>query len=280
MYIPKKFATIIIRGSLSVLSLWLLWYLFSQFGLLAFRLFPTWVLLISMLYFFVSAAVLLLSTKPFNGKIICPMLEGMIIVNLLFMSLISLASAIYHFYLPMLPDWVVWFITIIMPIVAVLDWAIFIKKGAWRPISPLYWLALPVCYGATMIFVTQILPDDATLRFPLEIFNYTEYGLLPACGWAFVIVLFILIIGYIFYCIDFTLSGQLAQKVVLPHLQVVEVDEHGNVIAESQPLKPQAATTAPKSTASPKSANSSRPNTSSKAATSSKSTRKPKSTKK
>lgn len=233
MYIQKKPATIILKALIGLLSMWLLWYLVTQFGPNCFRLFPTWVLSISAIYFSANALVIGLSTRKFNGKIISPMFEGLMIVNFFLMSGMALASAQYHFYLPDLPIWFVGLACIVMPLMVFVDWILFVKKGAWRPISPLYWLSLSACYAATMIFATQVLPEDAELRFPLAIFNYIENGIPNMLIWMFVIAFLILAGGYALYLLDFAMSGKLAKNIVMPHLQVVEVDENGNVIEQS-----------------------------------------------
>lgn len=234
MYIQKKPATIILKALIGLLSMWLLWYLVTQFGPNCFRLFPTWVLSISAIYFSANALVIGLSTRKFNGKIISPMFEGLMIVNFFLMSGMAFTSAQYHFYLPDLPIWFVGLVCIVMPLMVFVDWILFVKKGAWRPISPLYWLSLSACYAATMIFATQVLPEDAELRFPLAIFNYIENGIPNMLIWMFVIAFLILAGGYALYILDFAMSGKLAKKIVMPHLQVVEVDENGEVIEQSK----------------------------------------------
>lgn len=230
MYIQKKPAAAILRLIIGTFSLVLMWYLFSQFGVSAFRLFPTWVLIISALYFLISALLTAISMKKFTGKTFWPMLEGMLLINYLLMSGLAITSAQHHFYLPELDGWLVWCICLILPLLIFADWLLFMKKGFWRVMYPFYWLALPVCYAATIIFTNQILPDNIFLRYPLEIFNYLDFGLWAMLGWMLVIVLLVLSTGYILYLADFTASGKLAKKIVLPHLQVVEVDDHGNVI--------------------------------------------------
>ncbi len=248
MYIPKKLITVILKILIGLISMVLLGVIFSEYGPYTIRIFPAWVLLIAAIYFPVSAIVLALSPRQFNGKIICPMLEGLLLLNFFLMSFVALASNSFHFYLPTLPSWTVWLTCLVLPLLILADWLLFVKKGAWRPISPLYWLALPVCYAATMIFLTQILPDDSELRFPLEIFNFLENGLLPMFGWIFVILVLSLVAGYLLYLIDYTMSGKLAQKILLPHLQVVEIDENGNEIiidqtqsASAKPAQPEVA---------------------------------------
>lgn len=230
MYIQKKSFASILKAIIGLISLALLWYVLTQFGPNAVRIFPTWILLIAAIYFPTSAIIIALNPRNFNGKIICPMLEGLLLINFLLMSVVAIASAGFHFYLPQLPQWFVWINCLVLPLLIFMDWLLFVKKGAWRPIFPVYWLAPSVGYAATIIFLTQLLPDDVPMRFPLEIFNYLEYGLPTMFGWIFIVLFLTLSAGYLLYFIDFTMSGKLAKKILLPHLQVVEIDENGNEI--------------------------------------------------
>lgn len=238
MYIQKKPAAAILRLVISLVSLGLMRYLLSEFGYTAFRLFPTWVLIISSVYYLISALLTAVSVKKFTGRTFWPMLEGMLFLSCFMMGGIAIASAQYHFYLPELSSWLIWAVCLLLPLLIFADWLLFTKKGYWRVMYPFYWLALPLCYAATMIFTTQILPDNIELRFPLEMFNYLQFGFWEMLGWMLVIALLVLVVGYVMYLIDFTVSGKLAKIIVLPHLQVVEVDEDGNIISEVPAEKP------------------------------------------
>lgn len=211
---------------LGALSLVLEWCLMVQYGWAAFRLFPTWVLLISAIYFLFSALMIALNEKRDFNKNYCPMLEGMVLLNLCLMSGVAIASAANSFYLPELPMWLVIFICVILPLAVLADWIVFVKKGRWRVMAPFYWVALPICYVATMIFTAEINPD-LELLYPFEALNYLEFGLFEMFGWFLVAALLELVIGYGFFLLDFAASGKLAKKIVLPHLRTVVVNEDG-----------------------------------------------------
>jgi len=261
MYIQKKPAAAVSKLLIGTISLCLMWSLVGRFGLNSLRIFPTWVVVIAAIYFLTSALVTALNPKKFTGHIICPMLDGLLLVNCLLMSGFAITSAQHYYYLPELPSVIVWSVCLVLPLLIFLDWLFFVKKGGWKPMYPFYWLAFSICYAAAMIFSAQILPDGADLRYPLEIFNFINFGLGPMFGWMLLVVILVLVIGYILFLLDFAMSGKLAKKIVLPHLQVIEVDEQGNEIkptesrlnAKNKPVKPQSANetkpTEPQSTA-------------------------------
>lgn len=239
MYIQKKPAATISKAIIGVISLCLTWALFNQFGLNALRIFPTWVVITAAVYFLTSALVTALNPKKFTGRIVCPMLDGLLLVNCLLMSGFAITSAQHNYYLPQLPSVIVWSVCLVLPLLIFLDWLFFAKKGGWKPMYPFYWLGFSISYAAAMIFIAQLLPDGADLRYPLEMFNLIDFGLDSMFGWTLLTAILILAAGYILYLLDFAMSGKLARRIVLPHLQVIEVDEQGN---EIKPIEPRATT--------------------------------------
>lgn len=230
MYIQNKPFAVFWKLFIGAFSLILEWYLLSQFGVTALRLFPTCVLFIAAIYFLSSSLILALSNSKFAGKNPCPAINGMLIVAFCLMSGVTLASSIYQFYLPSLDSWVIWSISLILPVLVLFDWLLFVEKGRWKIMMPFYGLALPILYIATMIFTAEMLPETTELLYPLEVLDLREFGLWPAIYHIGATSALILIFGYILYILDFVLSGKLAKHIVLPHLKVVDVDENGNEI--------------------------------------------------
>lgn len=146
----------------------------------------------------------------------------------------AIASSVDGFVLPRLDLWLVWLICAGLPILIFFDWLFFAKKGHWQVMYPFYWLALPITYAAAMIFTADFLPEFTTWLYPLDLFDYRNFGLWEMLGWIIVISLLILSVGYILYLMDFIMSGKLGKYIVLPHIQTILVDEHGN------PIKPAA----------------------------------------
>lgn len=230
MYIQNKPAAAGYKLIVGALALVLEWYILSQYGVTALRLFPTWVLFIAAIYFLSSALILALSERRFVGKSPCPMVEGMLIIAFFLIGAAAWASATYQFYLPELDGWVIWLVSLVLPILTLFDWLLFVKKGGWHIMMPFYGLALPAIYVATMIFTAEILPEATELLHPLQILNLREFGLWSAIYQLTAVAILVVIFGYILYTVDFIMSGKLSRHIVLPHLKEVDVDEDGNEI--------------------------------------------------
>ena len=224
MYIKHKPIAAFYKLALGTLALAMQWLLMGQYGLAALGLFATWALFIAAVYFLSSALILALSHSHESGKNPCPMLEGMIIMAFLLITVISCmrggaAASNFEQANPLANFAICW----ILPVLTILDWALFVKKGRWRAMAPFYWLALPVCYGAAMSLVAGI-TSDAVLRLTLADLHAMLISFL-------IFVAIELAVGYGFYLLDFALSGKLAKKIVLPHLQTVIVDAEGREIS-------------------------------------------------
>ncbi len=248
MYIKNRPATIASKIIITVLSLSVTWYLLGAFGWDAFRLFPTWVSSLSTLYFLGSALFLLLGRKRVPGKNPCPMLEGMIICGFLLMTGLALTSLFTGSYLPHLDHWLIWLLCDILPLLTLADWAVFCKKGRFRPMYPFYWLALPICYAAAMLLSAAWLSKRTPLRYPLIQLDYLHYGIWGMFIWILLVSISVLAGGYLLYLIDFALSGKLAKRIVLPHIVVVEEEGLDNSNSSSgnsdAPTAPSVAKTA------------------------------------
>lgn len=228
MYIRKKPVAVFYKLSIGIIALVLWWYLLVQNGWSALRLFPTWILGIAAVYFVVSAAVLALKQNSESGKNPYSMFEGMILMGFFLTSGIAIASTTEGFYLPELPVWVIVVLCGILPVLVLLDWLFFVKKGRWRPMDPFYWLALPACYCATIIFTAELFsPDLMVWSYPIPALDYMEFGLFDMLGWMLVVAIIYIAVGYLLFLIDFAMSGKLAKKIVLLHIRTIVVDENG-----------------------------------------------------
>ncbi len=234
MYIKLKPVAAFYKLLIGAFALVLEWCLLTQYGLTALRLFPTWVLFITAIYFLSSALTIALSQHKFRGKNLCPVIEGMIIMAFLLMGGIALAAYQYQFYLPSLPQWQVWAICLVLPVLILLDWSLFVKKGRWSIMMPFYGLALPTSYVAAMILTAEMMPSTTELLYPLEAFSLRDFGAWLSIRYAAVITIVLLIFGYILYIVDFGLSGKLAKHIVLPHLKVVDLDQEIQKAASEQ----------------------------------------------
>ncbi len=235
MYIQNKPLAASFKLFIGAAALILEWYLLSQYGTVALRLFPTWVLFGTAVYYLSSALILALSENRLVGKSICPVINGMLIISIFTLAggatLVLVAN---NFQMPDSSGWVVLILSLIFLVLTLLDWLFFVKKGRWQVMMPFYGLALPVTYAATIIFTAEMLPSTAEFLYPLELFNFHDFGIWPAACLMIAACTLILIFGYILYILDFIMSGKLAKYVVLPHLKVIEVDEDGQEIVERE----------------------------------------------
>ncbi len=239
MYIKRKPLAAFYKLLVGALALVTEWFILGEYGLEALRLFPTWILFIGAIYFLSSALLLALSHGKESGKNPCPMLEGMVIMSFLLISGVGIVTGGSYLSILLLQPWMGWVVSVALPILVFLDWALFVKKGRWKPMYPFYWLALPVFYMAMMMFTAEFLPESAMLRYPLSFFNYREFGLDQLFIYTLLILVIMLSVGYILYLFDFALSGKLGKKIVMPHLQTVIVDENGREIAREPVFEPE-----------------------------------------
>lgn len=194
----------------------------ASFGAAAWRLFATFLLLLTIFYFFLSAAILLFDRQRQLDQNPCPMLEGLLIVAYLmqlgvilfypgdtFADLPFLASALLYF---------------LLPILIAVDQILINRKGAWHISYPFYWLSLPVTYAAWVILSAEFLPTD-TAVYSLHFLNVAQVGIHDFLIWSSTFIILNLVLGFALYLADFIASGRLAKRIVLPHIRVVQLSE-------------------------------------------------------
>ena len=224
MYIKHKLASAFYKLSLGLISLYGFWMTTSVFGANAWRLFSTWALIIGAIYYCLTALILALSNKRKAGDAPSAMFEGMLIVAFVIQGVASISCTINDEYLPGLNGFAAVVAYYVLPVLALLDWCLFDKKGQWRAADPFYWLALPLSYSAMIILTANILPSSAALRYPIPFLDYNTYGLWEMLGWLAFVGLLVLIFGYILVLLDAFMGGVISKHIVLPHIRTVPVD--------------------------------------------------------
>lgn len=232
MYIRNKLVAAFYKLSLGLISVYGFWMTLASFGATTWRLFSTWALMIGAIYFCISALILALSSKRESGDAPCPMLEGALIVAFLLQAVTTIACAINDEYFPGLSGFVAVLAYYILPVLALLDWCLFNKKGLWRAVDPFYWLALPLSYSAMIILTANMLPSSTALLYPVAFLDYNTYGLWEMLGWLALIGLLILIFGYILILLDAFMGGIIAKHIVLPRIRTVTIDDDGEPLDE------------------------------------------------
>ncbi len=225
MYIQNKLVAAFYKLSLGIIALYGFWVTLADFNLTAWRLFSTWALLIGAIYFCISALILALGIKREAGDTPCPMLEGMLIVAFITQAVAAISSTISDDYFPGIGGFAAVLVYYILPILTLLDWCLFNKKGLWRPMDPFYWLALPLAYAAMIILTANMLPSNTSLLYPVSFLDYNANGFWEMLTWLTFVGLLILIFGYIMILLDAFLGGIIAKHIVLPRIRTVTIEE-------------------------------------------------------
>lgn len=225
MYIQNKLVSAFYKLSLGLISLYGFWTTLALFGATAWRLFSTWALFIGAIYYCLSALILALSSKRHAGDTPAAMFEGMLIVAFIIQGISAAACTINDEYLPGLSGFAAIISYYVLPVLALLDWCLFNKKGQWRAADPFYWLALPLAYSAMIILTANMLPSSSALLYPVAFLDYNTHGLWEMLTWLALLGLLILVFGYILILLDAFMGGIIAKHIVLPHIRTVAVDD-------------------------------------------------------
>lgn len=235
MYIRNKLVAAFYKLSLGLISIYGFWMTLADFGATAWRLFSTWALLLGAIYFCLSALILSLSSKREAGDTPCPMLEGMLIVAFIIQAIATISCAVNDDYLPGLSGFAAVLSYYILPILTLVDWSLFNKKGLWRAADPFYWLALPLAYAAMIVLTANMLPSSTTLLYPVAFLDYNTNGFWEMLSWLALLGLLILTFGYILILLDAFMGGIIAKHIVLPHIRTVTIDDEEPAAVTAKP---------------------------------------------
>lgn len=226
MYIQNRIIAAFCKLSLGLISLYGLWLTLAAFGATSWRLFSTWPLFIGSLYFCLAAIMLIFRRRDTADLTPCAMLDGLLIVAFIVQGVVAIVCAVNHYVTPSLTGFAAILIYYLLPVLALLDWCLFNRKGQWRVADPFYWLALPLSYAAIIICTANILPSSTALLYPVAFLDYNTNGFWEMLAWLSLISLLILILGYILVILDAFMAGSIAKHIVMPHIRAVAVDEH------------------------------------------------------
>jgi len=224
MYIQNrtaKMAFSLVIGLLAALATWLQ---FAGFGHDAWRLLTTWIALIATIYYILTAAVMFFAPRRSVGQELSPLIQGGLIVAGVAVLLMYIVSYLLDCYLPgaQINNFLIGFI---LPILMILSWVMFSTKGKWHAYDPFYWLALLAIYFSAILVSGEFMPRSAHFAYPYEFLDYPSIGVDTMLWWFAIIAVVILIIGYLFWTLDFTFSGQLSRHIVMPKIKTVIIEE-------------------------------------------------------
>lgn len=251
MQITRKTCSIILKIFIACLAGIGAWSEFNTWGTQAWRLFDTYIMLAVTIYYFMSAGFLFFNRRQVNETVM-PGFAALLVLNCLLILISAAAFGLSDTTFPTADGFSSAIICGVVPILVLVDWLFFCQKGRLRLIDPFYWLAPVVIYACLIVTTASMMPNMVILRLPYEMMNYYEIGIDMMVLWGLVILALMLIAGYIIYCLDFTLSGNLSKHIVMPKLKPVVVD-----LPKSAPLTKSLAPaiTLVSSTAAVKSAN-------------------------
>lgn len=223
MRIESKTFSIVMKVLIGGLSLVIFWVSLVLFGIAAWRMFFTWILLLAGVYYLIAAAILAFSERP-HDYTPCPMLVGLFLINFLLISLTSFIFAATHQDITLLNGLPAAILYGTLPVLVLADWLLFTRKGHWRAIDPLYWLALPTIYTA-FIVLTAVVSPNISSAYPLAFLDWQNFGFPDFCAFLSMFIILILATGYLFILFDGLISGKISQYIVLPHIETVEDED-------------------------------------------------------
>lgn len=156
--------------------------------------------LLSAIYFAVAAFVILFSKK--NTATFFPILKGIVTMAL------TLTMIVAHF---MLGGFMVGsifslsllFLHYICPILVILDWLLFDKKGLVKWYSPLLWVAAPLVYLGFTMFFAYIARCEGTLpQYPYWFLDVDILGVGGVVTYVLVLLVAFIALGYVFFAAD------------------------------------------------------------------------------
>lgn len=222
MYIRNSLAMVIYRALVAILSALGVWMCFDKFGLEAWRVFLTYVLLVTAIYFGIMSIAGLWARKERRQLTGSPVIEGALIISFLVASATTFVFMAHGWEHPVLNGGAAALSYVTLPVLIIADWLIFLPKGRWQGIYPFYWLAFPAIYIALILFTAEIW-TNTYLRYPLEFLDFRTFDIVRMI-WALIFyAVCILIAGYIIYIIDALISGKVGKYIVLPKIKLVEV---------------------------------------------------------
>lgn len=225
MYIQSRPTVALYRLAVSVVATVSLILQFVVVGTAAWRTFPVWFLLIVAVYYAVLSIITAFMKRRDSGKVICPTLQGAL---LLAGTIIATATAIFG--VVGMPGagptgFILFLANFCVPLMILLDWILFTRKGAWRFIDPFYWLALPIIYVSYILTSAAFMPASAELIYPYGFLDFPVINLDTMLWWMAILLVLALTFGYIYVVLDFAMSGRLGKYVVLPKIKTIVIEE-------------------------------------------------------
>ncbi|MCK7485028.1 MAG: Pr6Pr family membrane protein [Bacillus subtilis] len=139
--------------------------------------------------------------RVFKGMFTIGILVTMLVYHVLLKPGIAAGNIDYE--VGGLPDVLVHTMT---PLLVILDWLLFDKKGLLKAYYPLLWLLQPVDYLVYVLIFTALggrftLGVEA-VRYPYFFLDIDRFGFVGVLQWSILILLLYVVLGYLLYFID------------------------------------------------------------------------------
>lgn len=153
-------------------------------------------------YFLVSFMWLLTKPKTDERTTLLPFIKGLATLCITVTMLVS------TFMLKMGMNLNLLFAHYIVPIMTLLDWALFDRKGQLKRRSPIIWISAPLAYFGVIMLLTHL---DLGLGYPYPFLNIEENGVQTFTITIICMIIGVTLLGYVFYAADYFL-GKKAKK--------------------------------------------------------------------
>ncbi len=101
----------------------------------------------------------------------------------------------------------------IVPLMAIFDWLLFDKKGLMKKRSPLEWMIAPLLYFVFAMVAARIGNGIGyNSRYPYPFMDVDALGWAKVLLTAAIILILFILLGYVFYTVDYSLSKLEARK--------------------------------------------------------------------
>jgi hypothetical protein len=93
----------------------------------------------------------------------------------------------------------------VVPIMTIVDWLLFDKKGNYKKLDPIKWLLIPLTYLIFALVRAQFIPSSTPRRYPYFFIDIDQLGIPQVALNVLLIAIGLIILGYIFYALDWFL---------------------------------------------------------------------------
>lgn len=175
-----------------------------------FEMFTTISNIACLLYFIIDIIYI---SKNKNKSVWCPFLKGMVTVSIMLTLLVAESLLKMNITFGSFKEASFLGLHIIVPIMTLLDWLIFDKKGLIKKYYPFIWIVLPGSYFiASMIAAKYGDGLGINTRYPYPFMDIDANGITKVMLTSIIILISYIIMGYILYFFDNALKKRKRTK--------------------------------------------------------------------